>query len=260
MIQPPRLLREEQKKLLNEYFIQYPDDEKLYYDVDEERHENARMKKWLYKHASELLQRYWDYRDWIGDEGQLCDGEGNTLYANGNSKDLIQDWDVNNDGYCMYPGTDNLILNINGKPIKNPVLDPRVQELYLNERVIYVADMAAMVVKQFPEQMDKIEESMDLDNKLLGHVFAAYAISQPMEELFFSDKEKYRKYCELIEELWRYGDDDVQNIIDVTILEDLNNGNQEVWKGLGDYFSEDFKHYINDELIHTNIAMQIIPI
>lgn len=72
MIKPPRLLRDEQKKLLNEYFTQYPDDEREYYSVDEERLENARMKKWLYKHVSELLQRYWDYRDWIGDEGQLC--------------------------------------------------------------------------------------------------------------------------------------------------------------------------------------------
>ncbi len=259
MIKPPRLLRDEQKKLLNEYFTQYPDDERECYSVDEERLENARMKKWLYQHASELLQRYWDYRDWIGDEGQLCDGEGNNLYANGDSQ-LIQDWDVNDEGYCVFPGTDTFILNMNGKPIKNPVLDSRVQELYLSERVIYVADMAAMVVKQFPEQMDKIEESTDLDNKLLGHVFAAYAISQPMEKLFYSDKEKFRKYCDLIEELWRYGDDEVQNIIDVTILEDLNTGDLEVWKGLGDYFSEDFKQYINNELIHTNIVMRIVPI
>jgi len=65
--------------LLNEYFTQYPDDEKLYFNVDEGRHENVRMKKWLYKYASEVLQRYWDYRDWIGDEGQFCDGEGNNL-------------------------------------------------------------------------------------------------------------------------------------------------------------------------------------
>lgn len=259
MIKPPRLLRDEQKKLLNEYFSQYPDDEREYYCVDEERLENARMKKWLYQHASELLQKYWDYRNWIGDEGQLCDGEGNNLYVNCDSQDLIQDWDVNSDGYCVFPGTDNLILNLNGKPIKNPILDPRVQELYESERIIYVADMAAMVVKQFPEQADKIEESMDIDNKLLGHVFAAYAISQPMEELFYSDKDKFRQYCDLIEELWHYGDDDVQNIIDVTILEDLNNGELEIWKGLGDYFSEDFKHYINDELIHTNIAMRIVP-
>lgn len=260
MIKPPRLLRDEQKKLLNEYFTQYPDDEREYYSVDEGRHENVRMKKWLYKHASELLQRYWDYREWIGDEGQLCDGEGNILYANGDSKDLIQDWDVNEAGYCMYPGTDDLILNSNGKAIKNPVLDPRVQELYLSERVICVADMAAMVVKQFPEQMDKIEESKDLDNKLLGHIFAAYAISQPMEKLFYSDRDKFSRYCDLIEELWRYGDDEVQNIIDVTILEDLNTGDLDVWKGLGDYFGEEFKNYINDELIHTNIVMRNVPI
>lgn len=151
-------------------------------------------------------------------------------------------------------------MNMNGKPIKNPVLDPRVVELYSSERVICVIDMAALVIERFPEQRDKIEESMDIDNKLLGHVFAAYAISQPMEKLFYNDKEKFGKYCELIEELWHYGDDDVQNIIDVTILEDLNTGEVNVWKGLGDFLSEDFKRFINDDLIHSNIVMNIIPV
>lgn len=64
----------------------------------------------------------------------------------------------------------------------------------------------------------------------------------------------------MIEELWRYGDDEVQNIIDVTILEDLNTGDLDVWKGLGDYLGEDFRHYINYELIHTNIVMRNVPI
>ena len=52
----------------------------------------------------------------------------------------------------------------------------------------------------------------------------------------------------------------MQNIIEVTILEDLNNGNLDVWKGLGNFFSKDFKQYINENLIHSNIAMNIIPI
>lgn len=260
MIRPPRLLRDEQKKLINEYFSQYPDDERAFYSIDEEQFDNKRMKKWLYSHASELLQRYWDYRDWIGDEGQLCDGNGNILYPESNSKEWIQDWDVNDDGYCVFPGTSDLILNVNGKPIKNPVLDSRVVELYSNERVICVADMVALAIERFPEQRDKIDESMDLDNKLLGHVFASLAISQPMEKLFYSDKEKFGKYCDLIEELWHFGDDDVQNIIDVTILEDLNTGDEDVWKGLGDFFSEDFKQYINEDLIHSNMFMNIISI
>ena len=196
MIKPPILLRDEQKKLLNEYFSQYPDDEQEFYIENSEWFVNIRMKKWMYNHASEMLKRYWDYRDWIGEEGQLCDGEGNVLYANSNSKDWIQDWDVNEDGYCIFPGTQNLILNTNGKPIKNPILDSRVQELYLNERVICVADMAEMVIKQFPEQKDKIEESTDLDDRLLGHVFAGRAISQPMEKIFYSDKDKFRQYCD----------------------------------------------------------------
>ncbi len=37
MIKPLKLLRDEQKKLLNEYFKRYPDDEREYYSVDEER-------------------------------------------------------------------------------------------------------------------------------------------------------------------------------------------------------------------------------
>lgn len=37
---------------------------------------------------------------------------------------------MNEDGYCMFKGTQELILNTDGSPIKDPVLDKRVEEMY----------------------------------------------------------------------------------------------------------------------------------
>ena len=74
---------------------------------DEEAQElNEAMKQWMYEHASEELRLYLEYRDWIGDEGQLCDGKGNILLSDPEDRwNWIQDWDVNEDGYCLFKGT-----------------------------------------------------------------------------------------------------------------------------------------------------------
>ncbi len=77
------------------------------------------MEQWVYDHASENLKLYMDYRNWVGDEGQLCDGKGNALLRNKDDRwSWIQDWDVNEQGYCVFEGTQELILNMDGKPIK----------------------------------------------------------------------------------------------------------------------------------------------
>jgi hypothetical protein len=50
-------------------------------------------------------------------------------------------------------------------------------------------------------------------------------------------------YCRTIELMWRYGDDAVKNVVDVTVLERL---------------SDDFKKYINEELLKGNIVMFLV--
>ena len=127
--------------------------------------------------------------------------------------------------------------------------------------MLSINDMKNIVVEQFPEQIIRIKDASDPDGDLMGHIFASRAISGPMMKLFYSDRKKFEKYCQIIELLWREGDENIQNIINVTVLEDLNtNADEEVWKSLGKYFSQELKDYINNDLIHTNILMRTVEI
>ncbi|MBE6016326.1 MAG: hypothetical protein E7233_01780 [Lachnospiraceae bacterium] len=125
MMRPPDPLWDETQSLLDEYFSQFSEEE-MQEAIDEED-----FNRWLDNHASEELKLYWEYRKWVGDEGQLCDGKGNDILLDEhNCWSWIQDWDVNEDGYCVFKGTDTLIMNYDGTPIKNPVLDKRVADMY----------------------------------------------------------------------------------------------------------------------------------
>ena len=132
MMIPPEPLWKESQALAYEYFSQFSEEE-MHREMSEEEgrksHEN--FKQWMYEHASEELKLYWDYRSWVGDEHQLCDGKGHALLRDpDDSCSWIQDWDVNEDGYCLFNGTQKLILNTDGAPIKNPVLYKRVEDMY----------------------------------------------------------------------------------------------------------------------------------
>ena len=125
---PPNLFWEEEQKLAKEYYSQFSEEEMEHIMTEEEEKEADRQfDQWMNEHASEYLKLWWDYRRWIGDEGELRDGNGHRLLDEDNY--WIQEWDVNEDGYCLYKGTNEMILNTDGTPIKNPVLDRRIQDL-----------------------------------------------------------------------------------------------------------------------------------
>ncbi len=65
---------------------------------------------------------------------------------------------------------------------------------------------------------------------------------------------KVSAYCRFIEEMWRNGTEDVVNIVDVTIAERLSD-DETVWSRFGKNISNEFKLYINENLIKSNIAM-----
>ena len=135
MIRPPDSLGAEMMRLVEKFLHSQPVDENDCFLEDEEVFDR-RMNEYVYSHASELLRLYLDYRNWVGDEHQLCDGKGNYLGGVGWEPDIwIQDWDVSEDGYCLYSGTNQLILNNDGTPIKNPELDIRVERLYFEESI-----------------------------------------------------------------------------------------------------------------------------
>ena len=63
-----------------------------------------------------------------------------------------------------------------------------------------------------------------------------------------------QKYCKAIEAMWDSGDDAVVNVVDVTILERLSD-EEDVWQRFGTFISDDFKNYINNEVLRLNIMM-----
>ena len=54
--------------------------------------------------------------------------------------------------------------------------------------------------------------------------------------------------------MWKKGNEEVNNVVDVTILERLSD-DIEIWNRFGEYISDEFKRYINDEAIANNIAL-----
>jgi len=98
--------------------------------------------------------------------------------------------------------------------------------------------------------------------EVLLHIYASEEIGNPLFSLLQSKSEsKYISiYSKVVELMWRYGDETVKNVVDVTLLERLSD-DRCVWNTFGKYISNDFKTYINNELLRCNIAMcGVLPI
>ena len=108
----------------------------------------------------------------------------------------------------------------------------------------------------FPEYKVYYEEHIEDYGELLQHIFYAEAINIPLFDLLKNnnDFEQTTKYVRFIEYMWLRGDESVQNVVDVTILERLSD-DKDVWNNLAVYISEDFKEYINKDLLSQNCAM-----
>lgn len=91
---------------------------------------------------------------------------------------------------------------------------------------------------------------------LLGHIFFSDEINVPLFDLLQKNDASFKVsiYCRFIEKMWRNGTDDVVNIVDVTIAERLSD-DETVWNRFGKNISNEFKTYLNDDLLKSNIAM-----
>ena len=108
----------------------------------------------------------------------------------------------------------------------------------------------------------RLNEHRDIYGEVLLHIFASEEVGNTLFDLLQRDSDNtyIMIYTKAIELMWKYGDIDVKNVVDVTLLERLSE-DRIVWNRLGKYISEDFKTYINEELIHNNIAMcGVLPI
>jgi len=90
-----------------------------------------------------------------------------------------------------------------------------------------IVEMANYITNVFPENKQYYKEHIGDYGTVLAHVFAIETINIPMEKVFNvgSESETFRKYCMLIQSLWENGDDEVRNVIDITILESISDHN-----------------------------------
>lgn len=117
--------------------------------------------------------------------------------------------------------------------------------------------MAQKLVQLFPEKAPALKKHGEDYGKLLGHIFFMEEINVPLAELLAENafSEKIACYCGFIENMWKNGDTDVVNIVDVTILERLSD-DEVVWRRFGGNISEEFIEYINKKLLPNNIMMR----
>ena len=93
----------------------------------------------------------------------------------------------------------------------------------------------------------ELEQHLRDYGEILLHLLAGDLLTEPLLDLAggYPKRElKLRIYCKFIECMWRYGDEDVVNVVDVTILERLSDRPQ-AWELFGRHISDEFVGYIN---------------
>ena len=108
--------------------------------------------------------------------------------------------------------------------------------------------LADEFIMLFPDNKIDYDEHMTHYSELLGHIFFGHVINIPLSSLLESnhDKETIQKYVKFIEHMFVHGDEDVKNIVLVTVLEYLGDDDI-VLKNLYSYLSDEF----------TEISVQI---
>lgn len=102
----------------------------------------------------------------------------------------------------------------------------------------------------FPEYKKTYLEHLKDYGELLQHVFYSETINVPLFELLQISRnvELIERYCNMIEYMWRNGNDSIVNVVDVTVLERLSD-DADVWQNFGKHISKSFKTQINDEWV-----------
>ena len=123
-----------------------------------------------------------------------------------------------------------------------------------------IQEMADCIAAAFLQHEQYRAEHRKEYGEVLAHVFAMETINTPMLHEFESqaESEAFQKYCGLIEHLWKNGDDEVRNVVDVTILESISDDGR-MWQAFGRHISQNFRDYINKEVLTKNIVMVAVP-
>ena len=123
-------------------------------------------------------------------------------------------------------------------------------------------ETAVKLTELFPQKAIALTQHYaGYNGQLLAHIFFADEINIPLLALLRSnhDKSLIRKYCSFVEKMYYNGNEDVKNVVDVTILEQLSD-DETIWRNFGTYISNDFICEINTVLIPQNTMLPNRPL
>ena len=125
-----------------------------------------------------------------------------------------------------------------------------------NNRKFSVTECAILIAELTLDGRGLLQEHIKDYNDILLHIFATDMVTEPLLKLFGGTENNLMINCyiSLIEIMWQKGSEEVRNVVDVTILERLSDEDT-VWQRFGKLVSSEFKCYVNQELLTTNLMM-----
>jgi len=108
--------------------------------------------------------------------------------------------------------------------------------------------------EKLPNGADICTQHLAQYEQILLHTLAGELVNVPLTALLRKNTQpdSIRQYCDVIETMWKQGNDAVVNVVEVTILEYLTD-DPILWHRFGEYISEEFKKYINEVCIPENL-------
>lgn len=126
-----------------------------------------------------------------------------------------------------------------------------------NSRELNIEECAHLVAELTFNGRVLLQEHIDDYNEILLHILATDMVSEPLIDLLKTYDENtllIECYITIVEIMWKKGDEAVRNVVDVTILERLSDEDI-VWQRFGGFISDEFKRYINREVLAFNLMM-----
>ena len=122
-----------------------------------------------------------------------------------------------------------------------------------------------LFMQSFPELQEQALEELAFYEELLAHiifpdlVFHTEALPDLLTLLKSNQNpELIQRYCDFLELMYTDGDEDMQNVLVVSILERLSD-DTEIWFRFGKYISNEFIRFINTDAIPNDCLMTQVP-
>lgn len=121
-----------------------------------------------------------------------------------------------------------------------------------------------LFMQDFPELQGQVREELEFYGELLAHIIFPDLLfhTEALPDLLTLLKENQnpeliQRYCNFLERIYTDGDQNMQNVLVVSILEQLDD--PEIWFRFGEYISNEFIRFINTEVIPYNCLMTQVP-